>query len=199
VLSFIKQGEQTPPTPDPIAIRLLRGLFYVHLYGAFEFSVNRIVLGAAQIINAAQVPHSNVAHPLGALVLDRSFNALSQAGRHWPKRLDLIQLRLSATIAQIDDDSVDMQNIWLHTLEQIFQVFGIPKPVMFDPTKQGYIHEVVEVRNKIAHGEDSPLAHGSLKRYADLQVVHDAIRTEAFYILDCFDEYLSQDQFKLAP
>jgi hypothetical protein len=86
-LSFISHAERPPPERDSIEVRLMRGLFYVHLYGAFEFSVNRIVVGAAQVINQAQVPHNNVTHPLGALVLDRNFNSLSQVGRNWPKRL----------------------------------------------------------------------------------------------------------------
>jgi hypothetical protein len=198
-LSFISRGEKAPPERDPIEVRLMRGLFYVHLYGAFEFSVNRIVVGASQVINQAQVPHSNVAHPLGALVLDRNFNSLSQVGRHWPKRLELIQQRLSTTIAQIDDGSMETQNIWLHTLEQIFKVFGLTQPPVFDVTKAGYIREVVEARNKIAHGEDSPLVYGSLKRCTELQLVHDAIRAEAFYILDCFNDYIDAQAYKLVP
>lgn len=199
LLTFIERGELPPPARDPVEIRLLRGLFYVHLYGAFEFSVNRIVVGAAQVINQAQIPHNNVCHQLGVLVLDRNFNALSQVGRHWPKRLELIELRQSSSIAQIDDGSTDMQNIWLHSLEQIFQVFGLVRPVMYDVTKTGYIREVVEARNKIAHGQDSPLVYGSTKRCAELRIVLDAIRREAFYILDCFNEYIDAGAYKLVP
>jgi hypothetical protein len=70
---------------------------------------------------------------------------------------------------------------------------------MFDVTKAGYIREVVEARNKIAHGEDSPLVYGSLKRSSELQLVHDAIRTEAFYILDCFNDYVDAQAYKLMP
>jgi len=92
-----------------------------------------------------------------------------------------------------------MQNIWLDTLEQIFGVFGIAKPIMYDLTKSGYIREVVEARNNIAHGEDSPLVYGSLKRSSDLQQVFDAIRSEAFYILGCFDEYLTTSAYKMVP
>jgi hypothetical protein len=80
----------------------------------------------------------------------------------------------------------------------IFAVFSIARPVMFDVTKAGYIREVVEARNKIVHGEDSPLVYGNLKRCADLQLVHDAIRDEAFYILDCFNEYLETRAFMLS-
>lgn len=197
LLSFIRSHESAPPASDPAAIRILRGLFYVHLYGAFEYSVNRIITGAIQAINAAQVPHQSVAHPLGALVLDRLFNAIVLPGRRWPKRLDLIEMRLSAAIAQIDEGAAGLQNIWLETLDEIFQVFGINKPVMFDVTKSGYVREVVEARNQIAHGQSSPLLYGTLKRSAELQIVFEAIRDEAFYILDCFNSYLLANEYKL--
>ena len=70
---------------------------------------------------------------------------------------------------------------------------------MFDITKTGYIREVVEARNKIAHGQDSPLVYGSTKRSADLRIVLDAIRSEAFYILDCFNAYVEAEGYKLVP
>ena len=198
-LSFIGRGESQPPNRDPIEIRLMRGLFYVHLYGAFEFSVNRVVVAATQAINQAQLTQKEVCHSLGALVLDRSFNSLSQTTRRWPSRLELIRLRHSTTIAQIDDGSIELQNIWLHTLEQIFEVFGLTKSPIYDLTKAGYIGEIVEARNKIAHGEDSPLVYGSSKRSAELQTTHDVIRTEAFYIHDCFNDYLQAQEYKLLP
>jgi hypothetical protein len=97
------------------------------------------------------------------------------------------------------DGCMEMQNIWVRTIEQIFEIFGISKPVMFDLTKTGYIREIVEARNKIARGKDSPIVYGALKRCADLQTVHDAIRDEAFYILDCFNEYLKNGAYKLVP
>lgn len=167
--------------------------------GVFVRCVIRIVVGAAQVINQAQIPHNNVSHPLGALVLDRSFNALSQVGRNWPTRLELIELCDSCVIAQIDDGSTEMQNIWLDSLEQIFQVFGLVQPIMYDIIKAGYIREVVEARNKIARGEDGPLVYGSTKRCADLRIVLEAIRSEAFYMLDCFNPWVDAESYKRAP
>lgn len=199
-LSFIRQIEsQAAGTFDAPAVIMARGLFYVHLYGAFEFSVNRIVLGAVQAINQEQLPHNKIADSLGALALDGAFNAVSKAGRdtQWNKRLKLINLRFSNTIAQIHDGCVDFQNIWFQTLQEIFEVFGIDKSVMYDVTKSGYVRELVDTRNAVAHGRDSPLTKGRAKRSDELQRVHDAIRSEAFHIYDCFEDYLKRRMFEV--
>jgi hypothetical protein len=114
------------------------------------------------------------------------------------KRVELINLRISSQVASIPDDCLVLQNIWPETLEDTFVVFGIKKPVMYDITKGGYVRELVDARNKISHGEISPQAYGTLKRSDELQTMYDAIRSEAFYLLDCFDEYLSGQNYRLA-
>lgn len=179
---------------------MLRCLLCVHLYAAFEFAVNRIVAGAVDAINHEQLPHCNVAHNLGALVLNGAFDACRDAAAHkrWMKRVELINLRISSRVANIPDDCLILQNIWPETLEDTFLVFGIDKPVMYDVTKSGYVRELVDPRNKISHGEISPQTYGTLKRSDELQTMYDAIRNEAFYLLDCFDDYLSGQNYRLA-
>lgn len=199
-LTFIRFNESRgPEAADSSAVVMARGLFYVHLYGVFEFSVNRVVLSAIQDINQAQLPHRKIAHSLGVLALDGAFDSVSKVGRdtQWNKRLAIIKLRLSDTIAQIHDGCVDLQNIWLRTLHEIFEVFGIDRPVMYDMTKSGYVKELVDTRNAVAHGRESPLARGRAKRSDELQKVHDAIRSEVFHIYDCFEDYLSRRLFEL--
>src|SRR5437879_1290838 len=102
-LSFIRQAELPPPAIEGSEVKILRGLFYVHLYGAFEVSINAIVAGAARAINAASIPHHKVNHSLGVLVLDGSFRSAAAANfdNRWTKRLELIQMRISSEIAQI--------------------------------------------------------------------------------------------------
>ena len=44
LLDVIKLQESSDPQiPDPAEVLILRGLFYVHLYAVFEFSVNQAV------------------------------------------------------------------------------------------------------------------------------------------------------------
>ena len=200
LLSFVKVQENVPPIPDSAETRILRGLLCVHLYAAFEFAVNRIVTGTIDAINNEQLPHRNVAHNLGALVLNGAFDACRDAAAHrrWVKRVELINLRISSEVARISDDCLALQNIWPETLEDTFVVFGIDKPVMYDITKGGYVRELVDARNKISHGEISPQLYGTLKRSDELQTMYEAIRNEAFYLLDCFAEYLASKNYRLA-
>jgi hypothetical protein len=200
LLSFIRRQENAPPIPDSVETRILRGLLCVHLYAAFEFAVNRIVSGAIEAINSEKLPQRNITHNLSALALNGAFDACRDAGPHkrWVKRVELLNLRISSGTASIPDDCLVLQNIWPETLDDTFVVFGISKPTMYDITKGGYVRELVDARNKISHGEISPQAYGTLKRSDELQTMYEAIRSEAFYLLDCFDDYLSSGNYKLS-
>ena len=67
---------------------------------------------------------------------------------------------------------------------------------VFDLAKAGYVRELVEARNKISHGAVSPRIYGVLKRGSDLQLLFNSIRQQAFYILDCFDEYVTNQAYR---
>jgi hypothetical protein len=200
LLSFVRRQENIPPTPDSIETRILRGLVYVHLYATFEYAVNRIVTGTIDAINIEQLPHRSVTHNLAALTLSSAFDACKNAAsqKQWTRGVELINLRQSSSIALIQSDCLSLQNIWPETLAETFLVFGIDRPTMYDVSKEGYIRELVIARNKISHGETSPQVYGTLKRGSELQIVLNVIRDESFYLLDCFDEYLSSQNYRLA-
>ena len=199
VLFFIKKNEAPVGTPESSVVMIMRGLFYVHLYGAFEYSINRIVVGASQVINADQVSHQNVCDALGVLVLDGTFRAVKQAtgDNQWKKRLAHIRLRSSLDIAQIGDGVIDLQNIWYSTLEELYHVFGIVDAVMYDVTKRGYVDELVDARNAVAHGREIPIDKGRPKNTYELTILYDAIRRQTFYVYDCFNEYLKNRAYRV--
>lgn len=197
VLGHLKQIEAAPGKPEASEIKLLRGLFYVHLYGAFEYGVNRIVHAASQHINDQAIQHHRLVHSIGVIVLDAEFKAAGQssAQNRWLKRLALIKRRNSSEIASIAEGVIDFQNVWLKTIEEIFQVFGINQPAVYDITKSGYLLELTDTRNKIAHGRESPQEIGSKRRSSELQVLYDVISRQLFYILDCFTDYLAAETY----
>ncbi|MGO8016186.1 HEPN domain-containing protein [Rhizobium leguminosarum] len=197
VLAHLKRIEAAPGKPEAAEVRLLRGLFYVHLYGAFEYGINRIVQSASEHIDGEAIPHRDLISSIGVIVLNAQFNAVGQSStqNQWSKRLALIERRHSNEVASIGDGMIDFQNVWLKTLEQIFLVFGISKPAMYDVTKSGYVLELTDTRNKIAHGRESPQEIGMKRRSAELQLLYDAISLQIFYFLDCFNEYLAGKEY----
>lgn len=198
VLAHLRRIESSPGKPEATEVRLLRGLFYVHLYGAFEYAINRVVQFASAHINYQAIMHRDLNNPIGTIVLNAQYNAVAQAStkRRWQKRLALIERRYSSEIASIDDGAIEFQNVWLSTLEELFSVFGIKKAVMYDVAKGGYVLELTDTRNKIAHGRESPLDIGMVRRAADLQTLYEAISSQIFYVHDCFDEYLAAEAYK---
>ena len=54
-------------------------------------------------------------------------------------------------------------------LETIWNLFGLPGTIVPTPRLRGHIEEMVESRNRIAHGNDAPDAVGSRFTVADVE------------------------------
>ena len=60
---------------DSTQVQILRGLYFVHLYAAFEFSVNTCVQKALQEISSSKIPFSNLEKRIFVLALDANFSS----------------------------------------------------------------------------------------------------------------------------
>jgi len=198
LLSYIAAKESTPPMADSDEITMLRGLFFVHLYAAFEFSVTDAVQGLLQQISQRRIPYAHLEQLFHAVALDGGFAAIADAGpgKKWKARKNLLRLQRSQDPCQINDTAFhrDLQNVWYETLENLFECFCINPPVLPDPRFQGYIDEVVEKRNAVAHGRESPLVVGRM-RTSGLRTRVDAMSGTAMHVILQFGEHLASRAF----
>jgi hypothetical protein len=191
VLEHIKSVEKPPPIPDVTEAKILRGLFYVHLYSALEYTINqgvRTFLQAVAGFNAQ--PHHYQARFL-SVALDSEFNSIRNIGedRRWGARLKLIALQSSSDPQVINNDlfGLYLQNVWIKKLETIFECLDINDPVVPDSTYRGYVDEVVERRNAVAHGRESAADVGAARRGAELLIRYNAINATCIHFLDCLE------------
>src|SRR5215203_2779508 len=96
-----KIASKTSPLTFSSEITIAKGLFFVHLYGVFEYTVT----SAIQIINASPYTIADCQPVLLSLILNPNCDSLSDARRTktWEKRWDLFDQVYSVNSINIDN------------------------------------------------------------------------------------------------
>ncbi|WP_148051326.1 MAE_28990/MAE_18760 family HEPN-like nuclease [Pseudomonas chlororaphis] len=195
LIELIRQLEETPPQQDRPETRILRGLFWVHLYAALEYAINTGTQRFLQEIETLKIPPEHFKPCFFSVALEPSFSALRNVGedKRWTKRLEIIDAQ-HATIAQkinADIFGLYLQNIWTEKIETLFTCFGITDSIVPDPSYKPYIDELVNYRNGIAHGRLSALGVGRARRSPELLIRYQAISATCSHFLDCLEQHYS--------
>ena len=200
LLDVIKILESSDPlVADGQEVRVLRGLFYVHLYGVFEFSVNRAVERLLDAVSKLNIAMCDLEPALMSLSLDSEFHSfVSQDNKkRWQKRINFLSRQHGTEKVVVTHSIVAnyLQNIWQSNLLQLFECLYLSDPIVPTPNLSPYIDEIVNKRNQIAHGRESPIQVGAGTRSPELQVRLDAMTQIITHIISCFDNHLSTVKF----
>lgn len=193
LLDHISKLESNPPNPDPNEVKILRGLFYVHLYAALEYAVNQGIQRFLQGVISFNAPPQHFKARFHSVALEANFSSMRNVGEEktWTNRVKLIDAQASTTPQRINSDvfGLYLQNVWPERLETLFLCLDIQQPIVPDPSYRLYVHELVEQRNGVAHGRYSALGIGSARRSPDLRARHQAISSTCSHILDCLEQH----------
>ena len=196
-ISRMESGD--PRVPDSTEVLMLRGLFYVHLYAALEYSVNQAVQRYLNAVSALGIRIDHFNSYLYSVILDSEFSAIRDVGesKKWERRISLLARQQSGDACAISDTvfSTYLQNVWLASLEQIFICFCIQDPVVPDQRLGLFVNEIVEKRNTVAHGRDTPSNVGRGTRSSDLKIRLDAITQVIEHVFVCFEKALGDHAF----
>lgn len=185
---------------DPVMITL-KGMFFVNLYGAYEFTIKRTLQKTVEQINAANVRVLDVKKIILCLAFDPEYTSISDAGprsdTHWNTRWcisnkinnnDIIQIPLKV---QLTDDG----NIRNNQLKNIFYCFGIDAPVFPERHIQGSIDTIVRCRHEIAHGERSPSDVGRDFTPDELSRIYADVDQFCTYFILKFRDYVQNKDY----
>jgi hypothetical protein len=195
-LSAIKALEQDADhQKDELNVR--KGLFLVLLYGAFEYSLTRTLTEVCALINNLRVEYCHISELLYPLALDPELTSVSSVGRDskWQKRADLFRKQACADPVILLEGALQMDNVWVATVQKMFDVFGVNRPALYDVKVRQYIDEVVAKRNAVAHGRDSAAITGQSYTTRDLQKLIDEVATQTQYIFSAFEGHISAKSF----
>jgi hypothetical protein len=180
-------------------ISVAKGLFFVHLYGSYEYTVVAAVQKALSIVDSMKYNVSDFKPTMLSIVLDSRCKSIASVGTQklWEKRWELFNQIQPNNIVNIDNTVLptDGSNLKYPQLESIWTTLCINAPVLPRPILRGRLEELVENRNAIAHGRESASIIGGRYAIGDLEQRYNDINELCTYILQCLEGYIVNKEF----
>jgi hypothetical protein len=200
-LRWIDQQEK-PSTPGDSAARAAKGLFFVQTYGVYEFTVTSAVRTLAAHLNNRSHPIRDIRPELLSMVLDAEFASVVDGSlkKTWANRMALFRRASCSDPSALHEGLFpkDGSQYRFTQLQLVWELFGIPSPVLPHPRFSRYIDEMVENRNRIAHGNESAELVGRRYTIADLDVRANDVEHLCTHITSAFSSFLGQPNAFLA-
>lgn len=181
---------------------VLKGVVYVLLYGALEFTITHCVSRTIEILNDKTLNLYEVLPSLWGLIYDSACKRIETAGtnKKWENRYKLFkELTKDKVIEQIESTLFPSSNgnIKEQQLDRVWKTFGLNAP-MFEPEHMSVkqcLLELAEGRMAVAHGRECASQVGSLKTAVDLEGLYDSISRYCSYLIECFTQYINQEEY----
>jgi hypothetical protein len=188
-----------PPTTIAREVAAAKGLFFVYLYGVYEFTVKSIIQETVSILNNMSLRIVDCKPVLLSLILSADCDSIRDVGRDklWPKRQQLFAQINTPQLASINTAVMPTsgKNLRLEELESIWGSFGLTGSILPTPRSRIRIEELVNNRNAIAHGSDSPTQVGSRYTVTELSTFLQDIDLICTHLLQSFSSYLTSGDY----
>jgi hypothetical protein len=182
-----------PAEQASIQVKLLRGLYYVHLYSALEKTTNECVEQALLLISGQRVENWHYQNKFNVVSLYARMQAFKAAGYRsfLSKSVDVFSTLDSPEVSKIDNTifSSTLQNVWFKALDEVYKCFGIPEFSVESHLRLS-VDEVVDKRNAVAHGRESAIYIGERHRSYILRTRTQDIQLIADKFVDGLESYV---------
>lgn len=182
----------------PLEGKILNGLYYVQLYSAIERTVNEVVQRTLAHIDAVGIQNNHAQTSFCTVTLFAEMMSIRDSGNRsfLVKASSVFAHQADHNRARINETCLSffLQNIWIKTLDELFDAFGIQR-MNIEPRIKTTLNEITDNRNKIAHGRESASAIGERHRSAVLRDKTDQIETLLYTLIDAFEAFYLQKAF----
>lgn len=176
-----------------------RGLFFVYIYGIYEEIVREVVSATIDELNLSNIKVNECICELYSLVFSDEYEALYNVGNEhkWEKRWKISEKIAENRIIEISHDLMptDGKNIRYRQLDSIAKTFGMKENILPRNEVGGYIQEMVDNRNFIAHGNKTPKEVGRNYTIADLLSRCEYISEVCTYIILVYERYINEKKY----
>ena len=184
----------------PIHLNIIKGLFFVHAYAVYEFTVTSLAQNTLSYINTKLLPTSSYKPLILSIILDPHCNSLEAGNgkKQWDRRRRLFQELDVDNVLPIDNTVLPTGegNLKYGQLKSLIETLCMTCNPILDNRFIGRLEELVEHRNAISHGRSSPIEIGKRYSIADLEIRLNDIIELCTYLINEFEEYLTNETFK---
>jgi len=198
-LSYITSLEPTNPSDVvPTEVNIMKGLFYVHLYASLEKSVNELIENTLVHISSKSVQYQHFNNPFYSISLVNKLKSFKDTGYNnfFNKASEIFNELSSSDACNLQETtfSKSLQNIWINTIKEICNSFGIST---FSVTAniKATVDEIVDKRNAVAHGRETAKAIGERFRTIEIRKKMELIIEFCNYLIDLFEEFYLQKNY----
>ncbi|MCK6609292.1 MAG: hypothetical protein L6Q46_13485 [Flavobacterium sp.] len=198
-LNYLTSLESNDATiPATTELKIMKGLFYVHLYSSLEKTVNDLIENTLISINSQSIKKKHFHLPFNTISLLGKLQAFKDCGykNFFGKAIEIFEEMNSDSVSNINETafSNSLQNVCKKTIIEILSAFGITN-FTIDPRTRTTIDEIVEKRNAVAHGRESATYVGERFRTTDLRIKMNTITAFTFELIDLFENYHDNKKF----
>lgn len=176
----------------PLEVNVMKGLFYVHLYSSLEKSVNELIENTLIHINSKSVQYKHFNNPFYSISLSNKLKSFKDSGygNFFNRAYDIFNELSSPNICSVQETtfSNNLQNVWVKTIKEICNSFGITS-FSIPARTSATIDEIVDKRNAVAHGRESAKTIGERFRTNDIRRKMEITVEFCNYLIDLFEDY----------
>lgn len=181
-------------------LAISRGLFFVYVYGLYEKIIHNVIARTISILNNASIPIDKCIFELYSLIFSKEYDEIHDVGRDrkWEKRWNIVEKIKSNQCINIPNDifPTDGKNLRYRQLNSLAKSFGVKDDVLPDSSVGGYINEMVDNRNHIAHGNYTPKEIGRKYTKKDLLKRCNIISDICSHTLNIYEKYIVNETYK---
>ncbi len=175
-----------------------KGLYFVHLYGAYEFTVTDA--SRPRCTSSGIQVDARSCHPAFlSVALDAELKSIANSGvkKQWEKRRALFRRIKSNEPLRLNDNVLptDGSHFRATHLQCLWDTLCINEPIVPRPPLRSRIDELVDNRNAVAHGRESAATVGRRYSLPELEKRFDDIHEVCLHVLQVLDSYLNQRHF----
>lgn len=195
-LAFIESNEES--SAASIEVKILRGLFYVHLYSALEKAINETIEQTILLVKQDGVKNKHYKNIFNVISLNSKMQAFKSCRnkRYFSKSADVFESLESEESYDLNDTvfSENLQNIWYKTIQETIRSFGATS-ISVEPRVRLTIDELVEKRNAVAHGRQTPVSVGERHRVDVLRTKAQEIQLVVEQFISTFEDYVRNKKY----
>lgn len=178
---------------------ITKGLYFVYMYGIYEETIRQVVSTTIDELNNAEVKLDECVYELYSLIFSDEYDGMYNVGNEhkWEKRWKLSDKMINNPKVVISHDMMptDGKNIRYKQLKSIANSFGMKENVLPRNEIGGYIQEMVDNRNYIAHGNKTPKEVGRNFTILDLKNRCDYMEEVRNYVIAEYEAYIQERKY----